>query len=373
VKAELAYETLTAAGVTFWTGVPDSLLKHFCAYITDHVPAERHVITANEGSAVALAAGHYIATGSLPLVYCQNSGLGNLVNPLLSLADRKVYSIPMVIMIGWRGQPGVKDEPQHEKQGEVMLAMLDAMGTPTHTLELSAGDEENAARLRKAAEDAVRISGPVAVAVPAKLFESHSLQKRPPDIGTLKREAAIEAIVDRLGESDVVVSTTGMISRELYELRERRNQGHHRDFLTVGSMGHCSQIALGVALRKPDRKVICLDGDGSVLMHMGGLATIGALAPANFVHIVLNNAAHDSVGGQPTVADRVDLPAIARACGYRHALCARDLPSDLEDALAHTGPVLLEVRVARGARSDLGRPKSSPLDNRRDLMEWLSR
>jgi phosphonopyruvate decarboxylase len=366
------YDALSSAGVDFWAGVPDSLLKHFCAFVTDSVSADKHIITANEGSAVALASGHFMATGSVPLVYCQNSGLGNIVNPLLSLVDPLVYSIPMVLMVGWRGRPGEKDEPQHRKQGEVMFDMLQAMGVPSYLLDSRDTADVNIARAVDTVSEAKRRQGPVALVIPKGLFSTHKLSLEMPQMASLSREAAIEKLVSLLEPTDIVVATTGMIARELFEVRERRGEGHDRDFLTVGSMGHCSQIALGIALARPDRRVICVDGDGAVLMHMGGIATIGAQGPRNLLHLILNNAAHDSVGGQPTVADRIDLPGLFTASGYVYANVAGEVESDLRIFLAQDGPAMLEVRVARGAREDLGRPTSSPIENRHALMGNLS-
>lgn len=365
------YDALTSAGVDFWAGVPDSLLKHFCAFLMDHVAGDKHIITANEGSAVALATGHFMATGNIPLVYCQNSGLGNIVNPLLSLADPMVYSVPMVVMIGWRGQPGVQDEPQHRKQGEVMLDMLHAMGVPSHVLDARDSASANIALASAAVSDAKVRQGPVALVIPKGLFTPHQLALQEAHLSSLSRENAIEKLVALLKPTDIVVATTGMIARELFEVRERRRERHDQDFLTVGSMGHCSQIALSIALAHPDRRVICLDGDGALLMHMGGIATIGAQAPRNYFHIVLNNAAHDSVGGQPTVAGQIDLPALFTASGYRYTKVADQVDADLKELLDEQGPAMLEVRVARGARDDLGRPTISPVENRNAFMRNL--
>ena len=365
-------ETLVHQGVDFFTGVPDSLLKNFCAYVTDNC-GENHVIAANEGGAVGLAAGHYLATGNPALVYMQNSGQGNAVNPLCSLADPDVYSIPMVLLVGWRGEPGVKDEPQHVKQGKVTTSLFETLGVPTEILP----DDETAALdiARKMVEQAKSESRPVALVVRKGLFAEYKLQSREDDISDLKREAAIEAILRALPEDAVVVSTTGMISREVYETRVRLGQGHERDFLTVGSMGHAIMIALGIAKARPQRKVFCLDGDGASIMHLGNMAIAGQSGCGNLTHIVLNNSAHDSVGGQPTVGGRIDLPAIATACGYE--VCSA---TDLENPLplcvsalktSTNKPSFVEIKVAKGARKDLGRPKEPPQVNKALFMETL--
>lgn len=352
IDPALFVSRLQTLGVDFFVGVPDSLLKNFCAYATDHC-GERHVIAANEGGAVGLAAGHYLATGRMACVYMQNSGQGNAVNPLCSLADPDVYSIPMILLVGWRGMPGVHDEPQHVKQGKVTLSLFEALGIPTEVLP----DDENAALdvVKRMAEAARVASRPAALIVRKGLFADYQLQNMRPDVAELPREKAIERILETIPEDAVIVSTTGMISRELYETRLRRGEGHERDFLTVGSMGHASMIALGIAMAQPNRTVFCLDGDGASIMQMGNMAIVGQSGCTNLTHIVLNNAAHDSVGGQPTVGGAVDLPAIARSCGYNQA--------------GH--PTFKMVQVAKGARKDLGRPKEPPQVNKKLFMATL--
>ena len=357
------YDALVERGIALFAGVPDSLLKDFCAYVTDHAPTERNVITANEGGAIALAMGHHLATGQLGLVYLQNSGVGNTVNPLTSLADPAVYGIPMILMVGWRGRPGEHDEPQHVKMGAVTLETLAAIGVPCTLLPDSLEDATRA--LDAAVADARARNAPHAIVVRKGTFDTYKLQRKDAQAYSLTREAAIARVVASLPTEACVVATTGMPSRELFEVREQRKERHDSDFLTVGGMGHASQIALGVALERPARPVYCLDGDGAVLMHMGGLATIAQLAPKNYRHVVLNNGAHDSVGGQPTAGFLVDLVAIALAAGYRSARRATT-EAELDAALAalagEEGPSLVEVRVKKGARSDLGRPTMSPAD-----------
>ncbi len=356
------YEALIAAKVTLFCGVPDSLLKDICAYVTANTPRERNVITANEGSAVALAMGHYLATGEVGLVYLQNSGLGNTVNPITSLADPAIYGVPMLLMVGWRGRPGEHDEPQHVQMGRVTLETFAAIGVPTTVLpdEIEAAREAIEIALRQAHER----KGPVALVVRKGTFDAYSLKDGPSPY-PLSREAAIERFAASLPARASVVSTTGMPSRELFEVRKRRGEPHDGDLLIVGGMGHASQIALGVALAQPSRDVYCLDGDGAVLMHMGGLATIGELSPKNYKHVVVNNGAHDSVGGQPTAGFSTDLCAVARACGYKRAVSVSteaDLDRELAALRDEAGPALVEVRVKKGNRKDLGRPTQSPAD-----------
>ena len=368
------YQSLTDVGVHFYTGVPDSLLKEICACITELAKKDHHIIAANEGAAIALATGSYLATGRLGMVYMQNSGLGNAVNPLLSLTDKKVYSIPMLLMIGWRGEPGLKDEPQHVKQGAVTLEMLDTMGIPYAILP----DTDNEARavLEKMKVKAQELQQPVALVVRKNTFASYDKQTKDDGCSqlTLKREEALEIVLDEIADDDVVVATTGMISREIYECRERNNQGHAQDFLTVGSMGHCSQIAMGIALSNRQKRVYCIDGDGAVIMHMGSLAIVGQYKGGNLIHIVVNNGKHDSVGGQPTVGFDIDIPAVAKACGYQEVVRV-----DSEDGIRQEmsrlrelgAPVLLEIYVLAGSRPDLGRPTGTPVRNKEGFMNFL--
>jgi phosphonopyruvate decarboxylase len=368
ISPQAFHQALAAEGVDFLVGVPDSLLKEFCAYVDAVLPPEGHVIAANEGTAVGLAAGHHLATGRVPLVYMQNSGLGNAVNPLLSLADPEVYALPMIVMIGWRGAPGVKDEPQHIKQGRVTPALLDAMDLPWRVLDGDAGTAPETARW--AVRTARERGGPVVLLVHKDAFARAEARRppRPAPDGMLTREAAIALITETLPAHVTVVATTGMISRELYEQRGLRGQERSGDFLTVGSMGHASQIALGIARARPGVQVVCLDGDGAALMHLGGMATIGTSDAGDLFHIVLNNGAHDSVGGQPTVAQRIALTAIAAACGYDQVAGPLDDPAGIGAQVARLaqmpGRRFLEVRVRQGARPDLGRPVESPAQNK---------
>lgn len=366
-------ETLRTGGVEFYAGVPDSLLKNLCAYITDTIRRENNIIAANEGNAVGLAAGYHLATGKTGCVYMQNSGEGNIVNPLLSLMDADVYKMPMLLIIGWRGEPGVHDEPQHVKQGKVTLSLLKTMGVPYAVLDKN-WQEQVAAAL----ETIQATHTAYALVVRKGTFDEYQLQNQENHDWALAREEAIQIVVDKLRDEDIVVSTTGMISRELFEYREAKGQDHAHDFLTVGSMGHASQIALGIALQKPDRRVIVFDGDGALLMHMGGLAIIGDYNPKNLVHIVFNNGAHDSVGGQPTVGQKIDVEAIAKAVGYKEVVSV-DSQSALINAMNHVnnaaigGVSLINVNVRKGNRKDLGRPTTTPQQNKEALMKELQK
>lgn len=367
IAPELLFRALRARGVGIFVGVPDSLLKSFCAYVADHAAPGEHIIAANEGNAVGIALGYHLATGGLGAVYLQNSGLGNTINPLTSLADREVYRVPLLLIVGWRGEPGRKDEPQHVKQGRITPAQLDVLEMPYVVLD-SGSDPEAVADEAFAALRST--NAPVALLVREGAFASYALAKVT-QLSDLRREDALGVILELAGPTDLLVSTTGKTSRELFELRQRRGEGQ-RDFLTVGGMGHTSSIALGVALGAPHRRVVCIDGDGSALMHMGALPIIGDVRPTNLLHVLLNNGAHESVGGQPTVAGGLDVGAVARACGYGAFEAASDV-STLRQAwtrLASTpGPSLLEVRIGIGSREDLGRPTSTPEQNKRAFMD----
>lgn len=367
------YNALVRLGINFFAGVPDSLLMSFCAYVMDHTDSDKHIIAANEGGAVALACGYYLATGKVGLVYMQNAGQGNAVNPLVSLADPEVYSVPILILIGWRGEPGKHDEPQHIKQGKITLGLLDTLEVPYRVLPDNI--EQAKASLEEIIDVLKRRNRPAALIIREGTFEPYHTQKRDDLQYGLTREDAIKTVVDNLDEPDVVVSTTGKSSRELYEYRDRVNGDHSKDFLTVGSMGHCSQIAMGIALAKPDRQIYCFDGDGAAIMHMGAMAIIGSCKLKNFKHILFNNGCHDSVGGQPTCGFMVSFTGIAKACGYTLALQAeteKEIDDKMKVIKSATGPVMLEIRVKKGAREGLGRPKVPPKENKTSFMRFLS-
>ena len=450
IRPEFFIDTLGSYGIDFFVGVPDSLLKNFCAVLSARLDSRHNIIAANEGGAVGLAAGHYLATGRPACVYMQNSGEGNAVNPLASLMDGDVYGLPALLVIGWRGEPGVKDEPQHAKQGKITLSLLDCLDIPYSVL---SDDESVASDQISDALAVVNAGGVYALVVRKGTFSAPeadpaaepSAVDNPSaamNVPELSRESAIQAVAAALGPQDIVVSTTGMISRELFEYRASAGMGHGHDFLTVGSMGHASQIALGIALERPDRRVCCFDGDGAVLMHMGSMAIVGQSGASNYVHIVFNNGAHDSVGGQPTVGLAVDLCAVARAVGYRSAVrvsTAAELRSALPGLLSGAssgsgagsvagsvagpstggtagsvagpgdgssagsgalsgsgagpsagpgsegsaaasagssassvaGPAFLEIVVRKGNRPDLGRPTTTPVQNRDAFMDFL--
>lgn len=374
VRPEFFVNTLKEHGIDFYAGVPDSLLKNICAYITDNLPAEQNIIAANEGGAMGIAAGYHLATGKVAVVYIQNSGEGNIINPLASLTDKEVYNIPVLLVIGWRGHPGVYDEPQHIKQGKVTIGLLNTMGINYAIL---SKEEEDAAKQIKIAADFMKVTNECyALVIEKDTFDTYKLRDVEMNDLTMFREEAIRKVASNIEDNACIVSTTGMISRELFEARTTWNQGHERDFLTVGSMGHASQIALGIALQKPERRVYCFDGDGASIMHMGNMAIVASMKCKNYVHIVFNNGAHDSVGGQPTVGLKIDLCAVAKAVGYV-ATCSVETMEELEARLPEIknaeGPVLLQVCVKKGNRKNLGRPTTTPIQNKESFMAFLQK
>ncbi|MBE6714837.1 MAG: phosphonopyruvate decarboxylase [Ruminococcaceae bacterium] len=361
-------------GADFYTGVPDSQLKALCNYLmnTYGIDPHHHVIAANEGNCTALAAGYHLATGKVPVVYMQNSGEGNIINPVASLLSDKCYAIPAIFVVGWRGEPGVHDEPQHKYQGMVTVKLLEDMDIATYVIGEDTTEEE-LAEVMKGFRD-ILAKGKCVAFVVRKNALTYDVKVKYSNDNTMVREDIIKHIIKVTG-TDPIVSTTGKASRELFEARVANGQSHKYDFLTVGSMGHTSSIALGVAVNKPESKIWCIDGDGAVLMHMGSMAVMGSNKPNNIVHIVINNASHETVGGQPTVAGDIDIVAIAKACGYPNAVCVADFDSldrELQAAKERSELSLIEVKCSIGARADLGRPTTTAIENKEHFMEYLA-
>ena len=355
--------------IDFFTGVPDSQLSSFVDYVEENCG---NIIAANEGNALAIASGYNLSTGNIPLVYLQNSGLGNIVNPVTSLTHSEVYSIPIVYLVGWRGQPGIHDEPQHIKQGAITLDLLDMLDIEYTIITKETKFDELVEVFENNFVDQLNNGNSVAVVVSKGSFEDYKIKKENKNI--LTREEAIQTIVDFLSDDDMVVSTTGKSSRELFEYREELKQGHGNDFLTVGSMGHSSSIALGVALNNSNKKIFCFDGDGAILMHMGSLALIGSMKPNNFHHVMFNNSAHESVGGLPTIMSDICIDEIVLACGYKKVYNASnidELKSVLPQFIEDTGPIFLNIDVNLESRKDLGRPTTTPIENKNEFIKKL--
>lgn len=357
---------------TFFTGVPDSQLKPLCDYLMKtYGISDKHIIASNEGNCTALAAGYYLATGKVPVVYMQNSGIGNMANPSISLLNSEVYNIPCIFIIGWRGEPGIKDEPQHIYQGKVTLDLLKVLGIEYMVIDKETTEED--------IEKRMKVLGPLidkgksiafVIRKGSITYDEKVLYK---NNNIMLREEVIRHIINKT-EEDIIVSTTGKASRELFEIREQNGQSHKYDFLTVGSMGHSSSIALGISLQKPSSKIWCIDGDGAILMHMGAMALIGSNKPSNLIHIVINNNAHETVGGMPTVADKINLIQIAKGCGYPIAISVDnylDLDKALDEANSSKTLMFIEVKVSLGSREDLGRPTITAIENKNNFMDYL--
>ena len=362
-------------GAEFYAGVPDSQLKALCDWLMVRygIDPRHHVIGANEGNCAALAAGYHLATGKVPVVYMQNSGEGNIINPAASLLNGKVYGIPVLFIIGWRGEPGIHDEPQHIYQGEVTLKLMEDMGIQTYVIGKETGEEDVRGAMAEFRKLFAEGKDAAFVIRKGALTDAPKAEYR--NEWPMTREEIIRQITEASG-GDPIVSTTGKASRELFEIRSGAGEGHERDFLTVGSMGHSSSIALGIAAQRPEKRIWCIDGDGAALMHMGAMAVIGAQGPRNLIHIVINNEAHETVGGMPTAAGRIDLTGVARACGYPHAACVanfEELDAELKAAKERGELSFIEVKCAIGARGDLGRPTTSARENKERFMEYLER
>ena len=352
---KLVFESLAEQGITFFTGVPDSYLNGFCNYALANMPA-RNIIAANEGNAVGIASGHYFATKETPLVYMQNSGLGNVVNPLASLADHDVYAVPMILLIGWRGQGNTEpNHPQHKLQGEITPGMLDVMHIPYSILKDD--DADFRAVIEKAAAYCRENRRAYALIAPKGVMAAAEKANNVDAVYPMSREEAIAVILDQMPEDTVYSATTGRATRELFFLRERRNETKAHDFLNVGSMGHASSVALGIALEKPERHVVCLDGDSACMMHMGAMTMVSKLDVPNFLHVVLNNGAHESVGGQPSAGHKVDFTKIAEACGYATTGKAVETEQELIDAIAALKDcgkaAFIDCRIHKGLNSKL--------------------
>lgn len=359
--------------VNFYTGVPDSQLKSLCNEIfVRYGLSSKHVIAANEGAAVGLAAGHYLATGKPALVYLQNSGIGNIINPVVSLLNEKVYAIPCIFVVGWRGEPGVKDEPQHLFQGEITIELLELVGIKCFILSKDTGIDDYRGFIEQTKCEIAEGKSIAIVVKKGALKSDVSV-----DFGNknrMMREDAIRTIVSSSGERDIFVATTGKTSRELFEIREELNQGHQKDFLTVGSMGHSSMIAMGIALSEPDRRVWCIDGDGAMVMHLGSMLVLAKAGCKNLVHVLINNGSHESVGGMPVVYGRTSFTGLAKEAGYGICLSAAN-QSELSAALLEVRrsncSCFIEVHTALGSREDLGRPTTTLPDNKKALMDYL--
>jgi phosphonopyruvate decarboxylase len=369
VDLQQVFDKLSDSGIDFFTGVPDSLLKELSFFIESSVSKDRHIIAANEGNAIGIATGRYLATGSPACVYMQNSGFGNAINPLLSLADPSVFSIPMLIFVGWRGEPSTADEVQHQKQGGIMEDLLQALQIPFFH---SSHGSNFLDTLQLAINQMMSESTPVVVLISKDTFDHKIISKHKANHFELTRARALELVVESLDDECYTVSTTGFISRELFGIRSKSSSDIQNDFMVVGSMGHASSIAFGIALSNPQKKIICLDGDGAALMHLGALPVLAQNKSLDLLHILINNGAHGSVGNQLTVAQEIDLCGIALSSGYLKAIKAKT-EEDLVNAMKYLrnldGIKFLEILVNTDYDESLKRPSVSPKENIKGFME----
>lgn len=374
VNQEQLFNSLEEQGIDFFTGVPDSLLNDFCLYLCNHYGNDRHIMAANEGNAIAIAAGHYLATGNIPVVYMQNSGIGNATNPLLSLAHESVYGIPMILVIGWRGDPSIKDHAQHKKQGELTPVLMKDMDIPYEILD---DDESVIEKFKWAAKKTKEISSPVALIAKKGILTQKVKHQEYPESTFMNREEAISAVIDVFGSDAIYLATTGRATRELHEQLKLHGIADGHEFLNVGSMGHVSSVALGMAIAQPDKKVVVFDGDAATVMHMGSLATIGRYQPRNLIHIVLNNGVNESVGGQPSAGQIVDLTQIAKACGYITSSIYIEKSSELKtmvEILSEADkPAFIDVHVRQGIRKDMPKLDVDHKEEKFNLMRQLSK
>ncbi len=374
MQIEKFIEIIEKLGINFYTGIPDSQLKALCDFLMEKYGiSDKHIVAANEGAAVGLAAGRFLASGNPALVYMQNSGIGNAINPICSLLNDRVYAIPALFVIGWRGEPGVHDEPQHIFQGEITLKLLECIDIKYCILAQESSENELLSAIQIADNEFKKgKSFAIVIKKGALKYDNEIFYKNK---NFLSREDVLNIILENSHSNDVFVSTTGKLSRELFEAREGRDEQHNRDFLTVGSMGHSSMIALSIAIEKPDRRVYCLDGDGALLMHLGSAAVLGANSPKNFVHIIINNGAHETVGGIPTVSEKINYPHIAKACGYKKVYEAQtkdEIFSALEESREQVGPIFIEIKTNLFSRANLGRPTTTPIENRDSFMKFIN-
>lgn len=354
VNQQELFQELDKLGVKFFTGVPDSLLNDFCLYLVNNIPDGQHVMAANEGNAIAIAAGNYMATGNIPVVYMQNSGIGNATNPLLSLTHDCVYGIPMILVIGWRGDPSINDHAQHKKQGELTPVLMSDMDIPYEILD---ADDTVIDKFTWAVNKAKEISAPVALIAKKAILTQKEKKQTYADSKLMNREEAVAAVVDVLGADAIYLGTTGRATREVHEQLIAHGIGEGHEWQNVGSMGHVSSVGLGLALARPDKRIVVFDGDAAAVMHMGALATNCRYKAGNMLHIVLNNGVNESVGGQPSAGYLIDLTTVAKACGYRtvgHAVETREeLQQIVRENQSAEMPLFIDVHVRQGIRSDM--------------------
>ena len=368
------FDQLNAMGLYFFTGVPDSLLNDFCLHLVNNVPDCQHIMAANEGNAIGIAAGYHMATSKIPVVYMQNSGIGNATNPLLSLTHPCVYSIPLILLIGWRGDPAIKDHAQHKKQGELTPVLMEDMDIPYQVLD---ADDTVIEKFQWAANKAKELNAPVALIAKKAILTQKEKKQEYAESPLMNREEAISAVLDVFGKDAIYLATTGRATRELHEQIMIHGFSHEIEFLNVGAMGHLSSIGLGLAVGAPDKKIVVFDGDAAAVMHMGSLATNGRYQPKNLIHIVLNNGVNESVGGQKSSGQVINLTAVAKGCGYETIPAFVESKEDLQKAvkqLAESNHLsFLDVHIRQGIRKDMPGLKIEHQHAKTALMNYLKK
>lgn len=374
IEQKTLFAALQKMGLNFFTGVPDSLLNDFCLHLVNNVPDYQHVMAANEGNAIGIATGYHLATGEIPVVYMQNSGVGNATNPLLSLTQKDVYSIPLILVIGWRGDPSITDHAQHKKQGELTPVLMKDMDIPYEILD---SDETVIEKFAWAAQKAREISSPVALIAKKAILTQKEKKQEYADSTLMNREEAISAVLDVFGENAIYLATTGRATRELHEQITAHGLSHELEFLNVGAMGHLSSIGLGMAVGAPNKRIVVFDGDAAAVMHMGSLATNGRYQPQNLIHIVLNNGVNESVGGQKSSGQVIDLTSVARACKYNtvetFVSTKEELQSAVKELDAQCGLAFIDVHVRQGIRKDMPKLGINHKEAKEALMKYLNR
>ncbi|MGI6393560.1 MAG: phosphonopyruvate decarboxylase [bacterium] len=358
-------------GSDFFTGVPDSTFKELITYIENPSDKFKHFTASNECEAMGIASGYHLATGKTPVVYMQNSGFGKTVNPYTSLASHDVYSIPVVMLIGWRGEPGKKDEPQHKMMGRITKELLKVLEIESCELDVEKWEEQVA----KALQYSEKESRPFAIILKSKMFSEPCIEKKKDESNFPLREEILKEIVKAAPADALFISTTGKTSRELFEIREQLNMPHKTDFYTVGSMGCASSIALGIATGNHGRPIFIIDGDGAALMQMGTFAALGNHGQRkNITHIIIDNQAHESTGGQRSLSSKVSFEGVAKSCGYEHAYVvssAKEAGKVITEQRKNSELKLLVVKSKKGSRANLGRPTTTPLENKINFMRCI--
>ena len=351
IKVDALINLLKKNNTNFFTGVPDSVLKELSSYLKNK---RNHIIATNEGAAVSIGIGHYLSTKKIPCIYMQNSGLSNALNPLISIAHKKVYSIPLILVIGWRGSPRIKDEPQHNVKGKITQQLLKLLNIKYTVLK----SNKDFAKFDKQIKYAKKSKSIVACLIERGTLQKIIKSNSKKDFYNLDKEFFLKKLLEELPSKSKVIASTGYNSRELMYLRKKFNFNNSKDFYMVGGMGHTSSVALGFSLSSKN-KTFCIDGDGSFLMHLGSIMTAGNFANKNFKYILLNNNTHDSVGGQSTNADNIDFDRLSKSLGFKKFYSIKkkqNLRKIIKNFIKINSPSFLEVKVTNSKIKKLPRP-----------------